>query len=127
MVAVLDPVITLEIIGGLAGLENYQSFHMHATPDDLVCWLEAVDAPEIVIPCADALAAIPEYHIEIDDAAVAALELTSPHEVTVLLVIQNWAEPSEMALSLSGPIVVNRRTGHAIQLVVPGAGRRALS
>jgi flagellar assembly factor FliW len=123
MVAVLDPVITLSLVDGLAGLDEFHNFRMITTPDDVVCWLESVDDPAIALPCADAFAVLPNYSIEIPDETVDALDIRSASDVRVFLVVQHWDEPYRTSLSANGPIVVNTYTGLAQQLMVPGAGR----
>lgn len=118
MVAVVNPSITLRMLGGLAGLEEYTSYRLVTEPDESVCWLEATDEPAIALPCADALAVLPEYAIELSDVDVAELEIEDAADVRVLLVVQNWDRPEALRLSTSGPIVVNTRTGRAKQLVI---------
>jgi flagellar assembly factor FliW len=118
MVAVADPTLTVRLLGGLAGLEEYTAYRMITEPDEPVCWLQSIDEEAIALPCADALAALPDYEVEISDETVAELAIETPEDVRVLLVIQNWGDAERLALSMGGPIIVNTRTGMAKQIVL---------
>jgi flagellar assembly factor FliW len=126
MVAVADPSMMLQVVGGLAGLEEYTAYRMLSLPDSPVCWLEAIDEPQIALPCADATAVVPGYTIELSDEDAAGLQLEDADEARVLLVIQHWDDPSRLSPNGAGPIVVNTRTGLARQFLVPTMGRIAM-
>jgi flagellar assembly factor FliW len=125
MVSVLDPVTvtTMEVRGGLAGLEGETEYRLLMSAEDPVYWLESVRTPHIALPCADALELVPGYALDIPDDTVAALGIRAVEDLRILLVVQNWDDPERCALSAAGPIVYNTATGLAEQLMVPGAGR----
>ena len=114
MIAVADPVITLTILGGLAGLEQHTAFRVLSEPDDAVYWLECAGEPAIALPCADALAVLPDYTLELEEGVVDLLDIRHADDVRVLLVVQNWDDPAHILLSTSGPIVWNTRAGLAV-------------
>lgn len=118
MVAVANPTMTVRLLSGLGGLEEYTAYRMVTELDDPVCWLQAIDEPAVALPCADALAVLPDYELELPDETVAELEIETPEDVRVLLVIQDWEHADRLSLSTGGPIVVNTRTGMARQIVL---------
>lgn len=118
MVAVANPTMTVRLLSGLGGLEEYTAYRMITEPGDPVCWLQSIDEPAVALPCADALAAMPDYAMELSAETVSELEIETAEDVRVLLVIQNWEQPDDLRLSRRGPIVVNTRTGIAKQIVL---------
>jgi flagellar assembly factor FliW len=118
MVAVANPTMTVRLLGGLAGLEEYTAYRMITEPDEPVCWLQSIDEEAVALPCADALAVLPDYQVELSDETVAELGIETAEDVRVLLVIQNWGDPERLTLSTGGPIVVNTHTGMAKQIVL---------
>ncbi|MFN8556312.1 MAG: flagellar assembly protein FliW [Dehalococcoidia bacterium] len=118
--------LAIEIMGGLAGLEEYTRYRLITEPDDIAGWLEAEDEPAINLPCADAAVVAPGYSIEISDDFARELDLEDAADARVLLIVQNWNDPDRVSVSVNGPIVLNTRTGRARQFLVPGVWRLSL-
>lgn len=60
----------------------------------------------------------PDYAPEIDDGAVGLLDLHSPDEARILLVLTPGATAAESTVNLLAPIVVNTRSRQAAQVVL---------
>jgi flagellar assembly factor FliW len=69
---------------------------------------------------------VPDYEPELFDEDAEALELSTPAEAMVLnIVTLQSQDPVEATVNLIGPIIVNRRTRLARQLVISNYSRYA--
>ncbi|MGE3621022.1 MAG: flagellar assembly protein FliW [Acidimicrobiia bacterium] len=62
-----------------------------------------------------------DYDVDLDDDTVARLGLAGPEDALVLVIVNLHAGPREATANLLAPIVVNRRTRAAEQVVLTGA------
>lgn len=60
----------------------------------------------------------PDYEPEIDDEVVNRLELRSPDDALLLVVVTVADQPADSTANLLGPLVVNRQTRAAAQAVL---------
>lgn len=109
--------------GGLPGFEYLRRFVIEPIPGELApfCRLRAIDPPGaefIVVPPG---LLFPDYTVELDEETVDRLELRA-EEAVVLTVITLSEQGGAPTANLLGPIVINRRTGAAAQVVLHGSG-----
>ena len=64
----------------------------------------------------------PEYEFELDPATADRLGLATAEDAVVFAVVALRDRPEDSTLNLLGPIVVNRVTYEAAQVVLPSAG-----
>lgn len=65
----------------------------------------------------------PDYEPEVDDLTVDRLDLETPDDALVLAVVTFGDKPEEATANLMAPIVINRYTREAAQIVLlPGTG-----
>jgi flagellar assembly factor FliW len=64
----------------------------------------------------------PEYEFELDTGTAERLGLTQAEDAVVFAVVTLRDKPEDATLNLLGPIVVNRFTHEAAQVVLPSAG-----
>lgn len=107
---------------GMPGLEEYRRYTLVALEDSPAFWLECDDEPGIILPVADAFAVVPDYSFEIGAADVRALDLADESEALVLTVLTLPQSDGPITVNLLAPIVANRRTGAARQLILEGSG-----
>ncbi len=108
---------------GIIGFGDYTHAEIHYIPEHLpFLWLKLTKDKEadglhfIVIEPAGF---IPGYEPELFDEDASSLDLQDPSEVMLLnIVTMSSQQPVEASVNLVGPIVVNRRTQIARQLVV---------
>ncbi|MFZ4516215.1 MAG: flagellar assembly protein FliW [Acidimicrobiia bacterium] len=122
----LETAIDAEITfaAGIPGFPNARRFAMQAWGDD--------DSPFILLECLEdanlafVIAApwlfYPDYVIDIDDATVEKLGLRSAEDAGVYCIVTIGDEAKDSTLNLLGPIVVNRRSGSATQVVLHDSG-----
>ncbi len=61
----------------------------------------------------------PDYEFELDDRTAERLNVREPADVVVFAVVTLRERPEHSTLNLLGPIVVNRFTHEAAQVVLP--------
>jgi flagellar assembly factor FliW len=64
----------------------------------------------------------PEYDFELDNDTAERLALAAAEDAVVFAVVTLRERPEDSTLNLLGPIVVNRFTHEAAQVVLPSAG-----
>lgn len=58
-----------------------------------------------------------DYEVELDEDTLAALEVSTPDDVVVLVIVHPKDPLWESTANLYSPLVINQRTGAALQLV----------
>lgn len=115
-----------ELPQGLIGFKDYRRAELLYLPDHLpFLWmkLHGQDEPVhfIVIEPGEL---IPDYELEIFDEDAAGLDLCHASEAMILnIVTLRQQDPIEATVNLIGPILVNRRTRSARQLVLANYAR----
>ena len=64
----------------------------------------------------------PDYEFELDTGTAERLSLEQAEDAVVFAVVTLRDDPAESTLNLLGPIVVNRFSHEAAQVVLPSAG-----
>jgi flagellar assembly factor FliW len=85
-------------------------------------WLQSVDDPAIAIPTADPFAIFEQYDPRLPAYVVAALDISSASDFTLLCVVVVTEGAKEMTMNLLAPIVVNLRTRRARQIMLDNSG-----
>ncbi len=110
-----------------AGLPGFPNAHRF----DLAPWgpagspfmlLSSADDPDVGFVVVAPWVFYPEYEFELDSATAERLGLASPDDAIILTVVTLRDRPEESTLNLLGPIVVNRFSHEAAQVVLPTAG-----
>lgn len=110
-----------------AGLPGFP----HATRFRLVPWhrsddpfltMVCCDDPEVSFVVAPPWAVYPDYQFDLDPVTTRRLSLRQPSDALVLCVVTLRERREDATLNLLGPIVVNRLTHEACQVVLLTAG-----
>lgn len=114
---------TISLPQGVIGFGDYTRAEILYMPEHLpFLWLKltspkANDSVHFVV--IEPAGLIPGYEPELFDEDAASLEIFDPADVMILnIVAMNHQDPVQATVNLIGPIVVNRRTRVARQLVV---------
>lgn len=99
------------------GLEPLDAFELAPVPGaDGLYTLASTERPEIRLFTIDAERHLPGYSPELPDDRAADLGITSAEEALLLVVVTPSHEGS--TVNLLAPVIVNRETGSALQLVL---------
>ena len=108
-------VITMPL--GLLGLEQYKRFTLLANPDqDPFLWLKVLDEPKLAFLVVSPFVVLPTYQPEIGGKDESFLGLNTPQDVLILNIV-TVGGTRQATINLKGPIVVNRRTMVAKQII----------
>ena len=110
-----------------AGLPGFPSAHRF----QLVPWgpdgtpfllMTSSDDPEVGFVLVPPWVYYPDYAFDLDDASAERLGLAAAGDAVVLCMVTLRDRPEDATLNLLGPIVVNRHTLEAAQIVLPASG-----
>lgn len=109
----------IEFAAGLPGFPGSRRFRLEDLGPNLRPFsrLRYLGEPEISFTVVSPGLLFPDYTIEIDDDHQLALGLEGVQDVVTLIMITVPQPPQPPTANLLGPIVVNRRTGSAAQVV----------
>lgn len=111
----------LSFPAGLPGFEKENRFVLLDFPDNHVFFaLQSVQTPELSFVVTDPFSFFLDYKIELDDAAVKTLDIEQPDDVALLLVLTVREPFEETTANLQAPIVINKNTKKARQLILTG-------
>jgi flagellar assembly factor FliW len=110
-----------------AGLPGFPSAHRF----ELAPWgpagspfllLSSADDPNVGFVVVPPWVFYPEYEFELDNGTAERLGLKHAEDAIVFAVVTLRDRPEDSTMNLLGPIVVNRFTHEAAQVVLPSAG-----
>ena len=112
---ILDGAV-LDFAGGLPGFPALRQFRLEIPGPELqpFCLMRSVEESGICFTLVSPGAVFPDYKIEIDEQHVASLGLGSADDALVLAIVTLGERPTA---NLLGPLVVNRHTRAAAQVV----------
>jgi flagellar assembly factor FliW len=107
---------------GLLGFEQIKTYQLIANPADApFMWLQMLDDADQGFLVVSPEHAVPDYHPDINQEDVAFLALESSADA-ILLNIVTVRGQGRATINLKGPIVVNRHTWVAKQVIPNNAG-----
>jgi flagellar assembly factor FliW len=113
-----------------AGLPGFAGTHRFALIEAFGCespfaLLRSVEDPDLAFVVTHSAPFFPNYSIDLDDAEVERLGLVTSDDAIVLLIVTLGSTLEDSTANLLGPIVVNRTTCEAMQVVLSDPGRDA--
>ncbi len=116
--------VELNFPAGLPGFPDLHRFTLSpwGPAETPFLLLTAVSDPDVGFVVVPPWVFYPDYEFELDDATAERLALNAPEDSVVFCVITLGERPEHATVNLLGPIVVNRHTLEAAQVVLPGSG-----
>jgi flagellar assembly factor FliW len=111
------PVLTFE--SGLPGFSDLHRFSISPLEGDFPSFsrMTSLDRPEIAFVVTAPGLFFDDYFVEVDDPHQELLGLKDSSDVVVLVIVTLPRPPAPPTANLLGPIVINRRTLQAAQVV----------
>jgi flagellar assembly factor FliW len=104
---------------GLVGFEEYKRYALYSIADEepfhRIQYLEAEEIGFVVI---DPLLVMPDYDFEVDDETIELLKIDRPESLQLFAIVTVSSDYSRMTANLLAPILVNRDTSMARQIVL---------
>jgi flagellar assembly factor FliW len=111
-----------QIITFPKGLLGFEGLNRYVVVDREDCrpfrWLQCVDSAELALVVVDPLFFFPDYVVSVHAREVADIGATDPDDVEILVIATIPGELEQMSVNLQGPILVNRTTMLAKQMVL---------
>ena len=112
---------------GLLGFERMKNYVLIANPDeDPFWWLQAQGDTALAFVVINPFLAVPDYHPDIPDADAQFLGINDPDDAFLLNIVTVHKQ-GHATMNLKGPIVVNRNTLIAKQVVIANASDYSVS
>jgi flagellar assembly factor FliW len=111
------PVLTFE--SGLPGFSHLRRFEIVPLEGELApfCRMRSLEDPQVAFVVVPPGVFFDDYTIQVDEESAERLGVDDPSQVAVLVIVTLAAPPAVPTANLLGPIVVNRRTWAAMQVV----------
>jgi flagellar assembly factor FliW len=113
----------IEFVAPLPGFPNERRFVLVRMDEAGILYsLTSTDVPDLRFLVAPPAPFFPDYAVDVDDEALAALGSPDEDELLVLIVINPGQAPGEASANLLAPIVVAQRSRRAVQLILGRSG-----
>lgn len=110
---------TIEFRTPIPGFPEHRQFVLvHSSDDDPVYTLCSVAQPALRFVVVPPAPFFPNYAPEIGDQVLEQLATTDPDDLLVLLVVTMGDTPASATANLLAPLVVNRSTRRAVQVIL---------
>ncbi|MDZ4825253.1 MAG: flagellar assembly protein FliW [Actinomycetota bacterium] len=116
--------VEITFAAGLPGFPDAHRFQLTpwGSTDTPFTLMTSADDPEVGFVVVPPWVFYPEYEFDLDDGATDRLALSEPEDAVVFCVVTLKDKPEDATMNLLGPIVVNRHTLEAAQIVLPASG-----
>lgn len=84
-------------------------------------WLQSLEDPAVALFVLDPFRHVPDYEVEIPDAAAALLEAQEPSEVTLYTTVSMAPDQSQVSTNLLGPLAINHSRRVGAQVIQHGS------
>lgn len=115
----IEDKIQIVLNQGLFGFENYHTFVLLESECQGFIWLQSIENKNLAFLTTDPFLFFADYELDIDDESLKDLNIKNPSDVHVLAIITLVSEtPPSATINLQGPIIINKATKHAKQIVL---------
>jgi flagellar assembly factor FliW len=120
----LTDVVEVTFPAGLPGFPSSRRFRLEpwGPAGSPFLLMSAVDNPEIGFVIVPPWVFYPDYEFELDAPSAERLGLQDAGDAVVFVMVTLGETPEVATLNLLGPVVVNRHTHEAAQVVLPTSG-----
>ncbi len=103
---------------GLFGFEDYHKYALIEAEYEPFFWLQSLDEKGLAFLLVDPFLIVNDYELDIDDKMLSDIGISSPTDVYVWSVVTVPADGGPVTANLQGPLVVNRKTQTALQVIL---------
>jgi len=114
----------LNFIGGLAGFPEARRFVLSkwGGDDSPFSLMQSLEDPELAFLVVPPAVFFPDYQPEIDDETAARLNISDSDDALILVMITVGEAVKEATANLLGPLVINRHSNEASQVILTESG-----
>lgn len=114
----VDDACVLHFPKGLFGFEEFRSYALIEAEYEPFWWLQSTDEQSLAFLLVDPFLIADDYELDIDDKMLGDIGIASPADVYVWAVVTVPSDGGPVTANLQGPLVVNRKTQQALQVVL---------
>jgi len=119
MIACMQEIPAIELVHPLPGFPDRRRFALVQLDDDgVLCQLRSLEDPALRFLVMSPVPFFPDYAPEVGDDVVEDLQISSPDDVIVLLVLNAGDTLDTTTANLMAPVVVNTSTMRASQVIL---------
>ncbi len=108
----------IELSQGFYGFPQQKKFALIDAPQEPFIWVQSLDDKDLAFLALDPFLIRQDYEIDIDDATLAPLAVTTPSDVIVFVLVTIPPDGSPITVNLQGPLIINRLNNRAMQAVL---------
>ncbi len=115
------PILDKQIINlsqGFYGFGQYNAFALIDALQKPFIWVQSMDKPDLAFLAIDPFLFRPDYEINVDDSFLTPLEVDSPSDVLVFVLVTIPPNGEPITANLQGPLIINRKNNRAIQAIL---------
>lgn len=118
-----DGMAVLSFATGLPGFPQARTFALEPLSPELepFCRMRCLDQPGVAFTVMPPGVVFDDYQVVVDEESVERLDLHEPDDAVVLAIVTLSVPPEPPKVNLLGPLVINRRTRAAAQVVQHGS------
>ena len=117
--ALVEEIPVIEMVEPMPGFPGFKRFTLVQLDDTGALYsLKSVDDPDLRVLVVPASVFFPDYQPEVEDAAVAALDVHAPEDVLALLVVNPGESAAGATVNLLAPVLLNPANRRAAQVVL---------
>lgn len=103
---------------GLFGFEEYTCFILESCEYEPFMLLRSEQEKTLSFLVIDPFLFKQDYEIDVDDESLREIGIESPAEVMVMVIVTLPPEKGPITANLQGPLIINKKTGVAKQVVL---------
>ena len=103
---------------GFFGFEDYKNFALIDAPQKPFIWVQSLENKDLAFLSIDPFIFRPDYELDIDDSLLASIEIISPLEVVVLVLVTIPEDGGPITANLQGPLIINKKNNAAFQAIL---------
>lgn len=108
----------LEFPEGLFGFEEYKNYAILESEYPPFMWMQSLEEESLAFLIVDPFIVAPDYELDIDDKTLSKIEISSPAQVHVMVVVTIPPDNSPITVNLQGPLVINHTNKKCMQVVL---------
>jgi flagellar assembly factor FliW len=102
---------------GLFGFENFKNYVLLDAQQQPFYWLQSIDIAEIAFVLINPMIFRTDYKLDVDESELSEIGILSTDEILCFAIVTIPEDPSKMTANLQGPVVINKRTKEARQMI----------
>jgi flagellar assembly factor FliW len=103
---------------GLFGFESYQDYVLLDAEREPFYWLQSVDSAQTAFILINPFLFRPDYEVNINNEEISDIGIKGPEKALIFAIVTIPTDGSPMTANLQGPLVINRDTRAAKQVIL---------